>query len=409
MHEANWSDMFEVIKNTKGVQERLKHKVVQGFEALLVYFLIVGACAMPNPTVSGTFRVRGGKLEVPIGGRASIGEFCTKFWQGNDKMLAAILPNLKRLDELTNQDLQYLDAYFFLVLDGYSRHTPGIPPLSWSNQGEVAFKDVEDPEKHFALKSIPNPDATIKEFPFPMIPAYHSLVSIFGPGRPMMKYCYARVRDQYVARCITGHYAHRQDHRRPDTKFAEALYAHQAGSRLFLDEKEKKLITDQIQKAMEDNAPMVKALVTDPEEVDKIIVGLRPQVFNQEDEKEAETTELKTGTPPPRRKRKRSPSVEEDPFGADVSPPAIRPFVPSPSPFSRQGSPKPELEGFVPEPEEMKEETPVVIIGGVTPAEIMDDEHLVGWEEPKKKGYSNWQFAAFGLVLVALAYITDEA
>jgi hypothetical protein len=50
------------------------------------------------------------------------------------------------------------------------------------------------------------------------------------------------------------------------------------------------------------------------------------------------------------------------------------------------------------------------VVGGVTPAEILDDEHLIGWEEPQpiKKGYSNMQFLVFGGVLVALAYLTDE-
>ena len=100
----------------------------------------------------------------------------------------------------------------------------------------------------------------------------------------------------------------------------------------------------------------------------------------------------------------------------DVSPPTIRPFVPDPSVFSRQGSPQPIGTGVVAEPAEVKEGdppdvdiAPAVLPGGVTPAEILDDEHLLGWEVPQqKKGYSNMQFLAFGAVLAGLAYITDE-
>ena len=146
-----------------------------------------------------------------------------------------------------------------------------------------------------------------------------------------------------------------------------------------------------------------------------MIVKFRGEPFKQGDEKEepleekAETVDSPhrsqsavTVIPPtPRsRKRRRSPTPEmEDEFG-DVDEGRL--------------SPQPPPEGFEQPEEEQKEvvEAELVNVGGlrVTPAEVMDDEHLIGWEEPvqQKPGYTNMQFLAFGAVLLALAYITNE-
>ena len=73
-------------------------------------------------TKSGQFGKRvQGKFKVPVGGRARIGAFLIRFWTGSQGDIDAILPNLKRLNELSPDDFMYLEAYYFLALDGYSR------------------------------------------------------------------------------------------------------------------------------------------------------------------------------------------------------------------------------------------------------------------------------------------------